>query len=96
MPDRRIADALLERIPPQNLDAEQASLGAMLLDREAIVRHVHELMRDETAYARMQVSRNPFGDGSASRQIAAHLRAALCQPALSADSGPTDIRRISA
>jgi len=30
--------ALEQRIPPQNIEAEQATLGAMLLEREAIVR----------------------------------------------------------
>jgi len=41
--------AMLERIPPQNIEAEQASLGAMLLEREAIARAV-ELLRPEDFY----------------------------------------------
>ncbi|HLD77485.1 MAG TPA: replicative DNA helicase, partial [archaeon] len=38
----------LERLPPQNLDAEQAVLGAMLLEEQAIV-HAAELL-DESAF----------------------------------------------
>ncbi len=34
---------LLERVPPQSLEAEQATLGAMLVEREAIVRVADEL-----------------------------------------------------
>ena len=29
--------AAMERVPPQNLEAEQSVLGSMLIDREAIV-----------------------------------------------------------
>ena len=43
------AETLLERVPPQNLDAEQAALGAMLLEREAVVR-AEELLRPEDFY----------------------------------------------
>ncbi|MDQ7842674.1 MAG: replicative DNA helicase [Armatimonadota bacterium] len=39
----------LERVPPQNLDAEQGVLGSMLLDRDAIARVV-ELLRAEDFY----------------------------------------------
>jgi len=39
----------IERIPPQNLDAEQSVLGAMLLDRDAIARVV-EVLRPEDFY----------------------------------------------
>ncbi|HLA23882.1 MAG TPA: replicative DNA helicase, partial [bacterium] len=39
----------LDRIPPQNLDAEQGILGSMLLDRDAIARVV-ELIRAEDFY----------------------------------------------
>ena len=28
---------LIERVPPQNIEAEQAVLGAMLIDKEAII-----------------------------------------------------------
>lgn len=38
-----------ERVPPQNLEAEQSVLGAMLIDREAIVRAM-ELLTDEDFY----------------------------------------------
>jgi replicative DNA helicase len=40
---------LLDRIPPQNLEAEQAVLGAMLIEREAISK-VAELLRPEDCY----------------------------------------------
>lgn len=40
-----------QRIPPQNLDAERAVLGAMLLEREAITRAVNHLTADDF-YAR--------------------------------------------
>ncbi|HEY6102108.1 MAG TPA: replicative DNA helicase, partial [bacterium] len=39
----------LDRVPPQNLDAEQGVLGSMLLDRDAIARVV-ELLRAEDFY----------------------------------------------
>ncbi len=38
---------LIERIPPQSIEAEQASLGAMLLEREAIAVAVGILRRDD-------------------------------------------------
>jgi replicative DNA helicase len=40
---------LLERIPPQNIDAEQSVLGAVLIDREAIYR-VMKTLRPEDFY----------------------------------------------
>ncbi|NLJ77653.1 MAG: replicative DNA helicase [Peptococcaceae bacterium] len=40
---------MLERIPPQNIDAEQSVLGAILLDREAIYRAM-KLIRPEDFY----------------------------------------------
>jgi len=49
MLDRRRAEGLLERVPPQNGDAEQAALGAMLLEREAIVR-AEQTLRPEDFY----------------------------------------------
>ncbi|MHB0938645.1 MAG: replicative DNA helicase [Armatimonadota bacterium] len=49
MLDRRTAEGLLERVPPQNGDAEQAALGAMLLEREAIVR-AQEVLSPEDFY----------------------------------------------
>ncbi|MDR7401024.1 MAG: replicative DNA helicase [Armatimonadota bacterium] len=39
----------IERVPPQNLEAEQGVLGSMLLDRDAIARVV-ELLRPEDFY----------------------------------------------
>jgi len=49
MLNRSTAEGLLERVPPQNGDAEQAALGAMLLEREAIVR-AEEMLRPEDFY----------------------------------------------
>jgi replicative DNA helicase len=43
------SSSLLERIPPQSLEAEQAALGAMLLEQEAISRAV-ELLREDDFY----------------------------------------------
>lgn len=40
---------MLDRIPPQNIEAEQAVLGAMLIEREAISK-VAELLRAEDFY----------------------------------------------
>ncbi len=42
-----MSDPLLERIPPQSLEAEQATLGAMLTEREAIARVVDVLDPDD-------------------------------------------------
>lgn len=39
----------IERLPPQNIEAEQAVLGAMLLERDAIS-HAEELLRDDDFY----------------------------------------------
>jgi replicative DNA helicase len=41
---------LLERVPPQSLEAEQATLGAMLVEREAIARVV-DLLQPEDFYS---------------------------------------------
>lgn len=43
-------NAFSERVPPQNLEAEQSVLGAMLIDREAMVA-VSNLLRPEDFYA---------------------------------------------
>jgi replicative DNA helicase len=42
-----VSAPLLERIPPQSLEAEQATLGAMLTEREAIARVVDLLEPDD-------------------------------------------------
>ena len=47
-----------------------AVIGA---NRQNIVKAVNRLLKDELAYRRMQQAGNPFGDGSASQQIAARL-----------------------
>ncbi len=39
----------MEKIPPQNLDAEQSVLGAMLIDKEAVVKAV-ELLKPQDFY----------------------------------------------
>lgn len=39
----------LEKVPPQNLDAEQSVLGAMLIDKEAVIK-VIELLKPEDFY----------------------------------------------
>jgi replicative DNA helicase len=39
--------AFSERVPPQNLEAEQSVLGAMLLDREAVVQVSNQLIPDD-------------------------------------------------
>ncbi|HYH03784.1 MAG TPA: DnaB-like helicase N-terminal domain-containing protein, partial [Bacillota bacterium] len=40
---------IMERIPPQNIDAERSTLGSMLLDKEAI-NNVVELLKPEDFY----------------------------------------------
>ena len=40
---------LIERVPPQNIEAEQAVLGAMLIEKEAIAR-VTELLKGGDFY----------------------------------------------
>jgi len=42
-----VSTPLLERIPPQSLEAEQATLGAMLMEREAVARVVDTLEVDD-------------------------------------------------
>jgi len=42
-----VSAPLLERVPPQSLEAEQATLGAMLLERDAIARVVDILDPDD-------------------------------------------------
>ena len=37
------------KIPPQNLEAEQSVLGAMMIDREAIIKRFAEIMTKEIA-----------------------------------------------
>ncbi|MBT9260013.1 MAG: replicative DNA helicase [Clostridiales bacterium] len=44
-----MASELVDRIPPQNLDAEQSVLGAMLLDRDAIHKAM-ELLEEKSFY----------------------------------------------
>jgi replicative DNA helicase len=42
-----VSAPLLERVPPQSLEAEQATLGAMLMEREAVARVVDVLDPDD-------------------------------------------------
>ena len=44
-----VADDILRRVPPQNLEAEQCVLGAILLDNEAI-NHALEILIPEEFY----------------------------------------------
>jgi len=46
---REVRFSLIDRIPPQNLEAEQAVLGGMLIEREAISK-VAEFLRGEDFY----------------------------------------------
>lgn len=39
--------SLSERVPPQNLEAEQSVLGAMMIERDAIIRAMETLNRDD-------------------------------------------------
>lgn len=41
-----MAEVALEKIPPQNLEAEMAVLGSMLLDEEAVACAVESLNKD--------------------------------------------------
>ncbi|MEM5768107.1 MAG: DnaB-like helicase N-terminal domain-containing protein, partial [Bacillota bacterium] len=38
---------MLERVPPQNLEAEQSVLGSMLIEREAIAKAMEELRPED-------------------------------------------------
>lgn len=60
---------------PEGIDAGVARLVGT--DRERIVRAVSELLDDRDAYAAMATGVNPYGDGTASRQIADILTARL-------------------
>lgn len=44
-----VEQTVTQQLPPQNLDAEQAALGAMLLEREAIMR-AEEILRPDDFY----------------------------------------------
>jgi replicative DNA helicase len=48
--NNRSATSLADKLPPQNLEAERACLGSMLLDREAIEVAI-ELLKDEEFYS---------------------------------------------
>ncbi|MBE0644992.1 MAG: UDP-N-acetylglucosamine 2-epimerase (non-hydrolyzing) [Bacteroidetes bacterium] len=58
---------------PEGIDAGVARLVGT--DRDRIVDSVSELLDDEAAYAAMATGRNPYGDGTASMQIADILTA---------------------
>lgn len=40
---------MIDRIPPQNIEAEQSVIGAMLIDKEAIAK-TSEILRPEDFY----------------------------------------------
>jgi UDP-N-acetylglucosamine 2-epimerase (non-hydrolysing) len=56
---------------PEAVEAGTARLVGT--DRDAIVRSVEELLVDADAYRRMATATNPYGDGTASRQIVRFL-----------------------
>jgi len=60
---------------PEALEAGCAAIVGT--STEAILEHVRRLWRDPVEFQRMQQAGNPFGDGTASRQIAARLAAGL-------------------
>jgi UDP-N-acetylglucosamine 2-epimerase (non-hydrolysing) len=63
---------------PEAVTAGCASvIGASRIN---IVNAVNRLLKDELAYRRMQQAGNPFGDGSASEHIVAHLEEAFVIP----------------
>ena len=49
--NNRITTSLADKLPPQNLEAERACIGSMLLDREAIEIAI-DLLRSEDFYSR--------------------------------------------
>ncbi len=52
---------------PEGVDAGNATLVGT--DIDAIVSSLHELLENETAYARMANVKNPYGDGTSAKQI---------------------------
>ena len=46
---RDTAQQALDRVPPQNLAAEQAVLGAMMMDRDAVMKTI-EIIRPAAFY----------------------------------------------
>ena len=60
---------------PEALEAGCAAIVGT--STETILEHVRRLWRDPVEFQRMQQAGNPFGDGTASRQIAARLAAGL-------------------
>jgi UDP-N-acetylglucosamine 2-epimerase (non-hydrolysing) len=60
---------------PEGIDAGVARLVGT--DHDRIVSTVSELLDDENSYAAMATGKNPYGDGTASRQIADILSARL-------------------
>ena len=44
------------------------------MNKQNIVRKVNELLEDHRKYTRMSKAKNPYGDGTASQKIIAHLR----------------------
>lgn len=47
---KMVSQTLIEKMPPQSIEAESAVLGAMLLDREAIAKSIEQL-EDEAFYS---------------------------------------------
>lgn len=69
---------LVTRDTTERPEAVEAG-GAKLVgtDRKALATEVSNLLTDQSAYQRMQVGRNPYGDGRASERISSILTNAL-------------------
>lgn len=69
---------LVLRDETERPEAVAAGCAALIgAQRKTIVQAVNRLLTDELAYRRMQQAGNPFGDGTASRQIVTRLANAL-------------------
>jgi UDP-N-acetylglucosamine 2-epimerase (non-hydrolysing) len=72
---------LVLRDETERPEAVAAGCAALIgAQRKTIVKAVDRLLTDELAYRRMQQAGNPFGDGTASRQIVTRLADALQIP----------------
>lgn len=68
------APLLVLRNETERPEVIDAGCGVLVgTDRQTIVQNVQRLLTDEMAYRSMQMAGNPFGDGTAAHQIAAHL-----------------------
>jgi UDP-N-acetylglucosamine 2-epimerase (non-hydrolysing) len=61
---------------------EGVAAGTALLtgaNAQAIVKHVTRLLTDDTAYRRMAMAKNPYGDGYAAERIVERIRRYFCK-----------------